>query len=167
MCYSLNMETKECTHCHKTFPADLENFHRAKLGKLGLVSWCKGCVSEYARKWRLGVPKEKLQAANKRNSDWRKAHPDVAHLNSRRYHLKKKGITPAIFDARMLGQGGRCACCGDVAKLVVDHDHSTGDFRGLICNHCNMGLGQFKDSVARLQSAVEYLNKYKATRSPD
>jgi len=43
------------------------------------------------------------------------------------------------------------------SKLVVDHDHKTGDIRGMLCHNCNRALGLFKDSVVNLKSAIEYL----------
>lgn len=46
------------------------------------------------------------------------------------------------------------------AKLVRDHDHSTGQAREWLCDSCNTGLGRFKDDVALLQRAIEYLEKH-------
>lgn len=48
-------------------------------------------------------------------------------------------------------------CSNDVERLVVDHDHSTGDFRGILCDRCNTGLGNFKDSPQLLINAIGYL----------
>jgi len=50
-----------------------------------------------------------------------------------------------------------CVICGTEEKLVVDHDHATGKVRGMLCNHCNRGLGHFKDSPMLLEFAAQYL----------
>ena len=50
-----------------------------------------------------------------------------------------------------------CVICGMEAKLVVDHDHVTGKIRGMLCNHCNRGLGHFRDDPALLEFAAQYL----------
>jgi hypothetical protein len=50
-----------------------------------------------------------------------------------------------------------CEICGSEEKLVVDHDHNSGLVRGMLCNHCNRGLGHFRDDVARLEKAKQYL----------
>jgi len=50
-----------------------------------------------------------------------------------------------------------CVICGDETKLVVDHDHITGEIRGMLCNHCNRGLGHFRDDPTLLEFAAQYL----------
>jgi len=58
-------------------------------------------------------------------------------------------------------QGGGCAICStapaDGKKLWIDHDHSDGRVRGLLCASCNVGLGLFKENPALLTNAVAYL----------
>ena len=50
-----------------------------------------------------------------------------------------------------------CVICGVEEKLVVDHDHITGKVRGMLCNHCNRGLGHFRDDPTLLEFAAQYL----------
>lgn len=72
------------------------------------------------------------------------------------------GISISDFNAMFKRQSGVCAICGsDKAfkgrSLSVDHCHMTGKIRGILCGHCNAGLGHFKDSVDALRKAIHYL----------
>lgn len=58
-----------------------------------------------------------------------------------------------------------CVICGAEEKLVVDHDHKINEVRGLLCNHCNRGLGHFRDNPELLEFATQYL--YAAQNSPE
>ncbi len=50
-----------------------------------------------------------------------------------------------------------CVICGSDEPLVVDHDHKTNRIRGMLCNHCNRGLGHFRDDPSLLEFARIYL----------
>lgn len=53
----------------------------------------------------------------------------------------------------------QCVICGAEGPLVVDHCHETGRIRGMLCNHCNRGLGHFRDDPVLLEFAAEYLRE--------
>lgn len=90
-------------------------------------------------------------------------HDCVGHIN----RLAKFGITPAQYLDMLEAQGGVCAICehpekgvarnGRTKALAVDHDHATGDVRGLLCANCNKGIGNLGDSPERLMSGAAYL----------
>jgi hypothetical protein len=73
--------------------------------------------------------------------------------------VHRYGIGAEQVEEMIEEQGGLCVICqrqlGD--KPHVDHDHATGQVRGILCFNCNGGLGQFGDDILRLQQAVEYL----------
>ena len=58
-------------------------------------------------------------------------------------------------------QNGKCAICGERKDktLVVDHNHKTGEVRGLLCGHCNHVLGFAKDNINILNKMIDYLTK--------
>jgi hypothetical protein len=58
-----------------------------------------------------------------------------------------------------------CVICGDGTTLVIDHDHVTGKIRGMLCNHCNRGLGHFRDDPTLLEFAAQYL--YASADAPE
>lgn len=72
------------------------------------------------------------------------------------------GITSADYYEMLKEQKSVCAICGEKDEnrnLHVDHDHETGEVRGLLCKQCNHGLGNFRDNKQYLNSAIEYLDK--------
>lgn len=50
-----------------------------------------------------------------------------------------------------------CSICGSEERLVVDHCHNSGEVRGMLCNHCNRGLGHFRDNPETMLNAIAYL----------
>lgn len=54
---------------------------------------------------------------------------------------------------------GPCEICGKVGRLVWDHDHETGQFRGWLCNSCNMALGLLGDNKQSIERVIVYLSK--------
>ena len=93
-------------------------------------------------------------------------------LTWRKSDLKKNfGITLEQYQAMHDAQDGRCAICGQEETatrdsktkwLAVDHSHTDGHVRDLLCASCNVGLGNFQDDPARLRAAALYLERHAA-----
>lgn len=76
------------------------------------------------------------------------------------------GMSPGDYDALFDIQDGVCAICqqpetaqqkGRLRELCVDHNHKTGQVRGLLCHKCNLAIGHFKDDAALVAKALQYL----------
>ncbi len=83
-----------------------------------------------------------------------------AKAQARKYWYKKYGMTQSKYDVMFRNQSGKCAICEQPPRrdvLDVDHDHETNQIRGLLCDLCNRGLGQFRDSILHLRAAIRYL----------
>jgi hypothetical protein len=79
-------------------------------------------------------------------------------LDKKSQYRKKYGIELEEFEALVKAQDGKCFICDTESRLMPDHCHVSGKFRGALCNNCNTGLGKFKDNVEVLQRAINYLN---------
>jgi len=78
------------------------------------------------------------------------------------------GISLADYKAMHARQGGKCAICGaSEEKLVVDHNHKTGQVRELLCHLCNAMIGCAREDIAILTSAVAYLQREQCSEQED
>lgn len=84
----------------------------------------------------------------------------------RRGYLKRTyGLGSAEYEAMVIASNGVCEICGRPpkrARLAVDHDHSNGKNRGILCRSCNAGLGLFGDDPSHLIAAAAYLTKHRS-----
>lgn len=119
------------------------------------------------------ISKEILLAAYKRDyaRKWYRSNGSKHHEIQKRYkakfdnynrekHLRSNyGISQQRYLEMAEQQNGLCLICHEnpLKPLNVDHNHSTGKVRGLLCGDCNRGIGLFKESVLRLESAAHYL----------
>ena len=84
------------------------------------------------------------------SSDWNHMHAIKA----------KYGMSKEDYNTLLASQDGVCAICGNTngsKRLSVDHDHTTGAIRGLLCTPCNALLGMAKDNIDTLASAIDYI----------
>lgn len=107
-----------------------------------------------------GASKEWHQVYNKA---YHEAHKEEIRLRARRNTLKRVfGLTEDQYDALLLNQKGCCGVCRRSAesfprRLAVDHDHKTGQIRGLLCTHCNRYvIGRHREPEL-FENAAEYL----------
>ncbi len=106
---------------------------------------------EYNRKWRAAHPEKARGYA----AAYRARDPERSNGHSRRWQRRATGVPEATRPCP-----AHCELCDRVlekGKVHLDHCHSTGKFRGWLCNRCNLGLGNLGDNLASLQRAVEYL----------
>lgn len=97
-----------------------------------------------------------------------RTHPDSEHgPYSVSYKMRRIGVTPEIVEETYNNQGKRCAICRLPMKFNhrIDHCHASNKFRGLLCHHCNTGLGSFRDSPKNLTRAIQYLSDFKSRQS--
>lgn len=73
------------------------------------------------------------------------------------------GISPEQYYEMLTEQEGKCKICNQPIPegqyLDIDHNHKTGEIRGLICNKCNKGLGFFGEDIKVLENAIKYLKE--------
>ena len=156
---------KVCTKCKKLKARD--GFHKSKQNKDGLHPYCKECQKP---KWARYYRKDRKNVL-KRKATWYLA-------NRERYYRKRMatrfGITEAEYVLLLSRSSGLCEICrqpetrtrfGKIRRLSIDHDHATGDVRGLLCSKCNAGIGQLNDDPTILAAAIRYLSKTKHVKT--
>jgi Recombination endonuclease VII len=95
-----------------------------------------------------------------RRRAYHRTHKHEISVRRQGGHLKRRyGISRADYAALLARQGGVCAICGKPPEktLCVDHCHSTGRIRGLLCRKCNFGLGCYAEDQAAMIAALAYL----------
>jgi hypothetical protein len=157
---------------HKTF---VGNPCKKCGGTERYLSGNNGCVECAKRnsqmRWKSGKTQEWVEKNRDIvNSSNKKRYNSLSHeekkLRIRKQHVATYGLTLEQYDMMLEKQNGVCAICGKGGShshhknLCIDHDHETGEVRGLLCDLCNKGIGCLKDDLDLLKSAVLYLEKY-------
>ena len=134
---------KTCTKCGKT--KEYSCFNKGNGYKDGYITHCKDC-------------------RNKRRQE--RGRTDTCPIKAREYRIRKMyGVEPEHYKLMHDRVGGKCELCGIEEKhaakgrLCIDHNHQTGEVRGLLCSNCNAGLGGLGDNIERLKKAITYLEE--------
>jgi hypothetical protein len=135
-------EGRRCSTCNNRFPDNA--FYVSKHEPDGLNPNCKKCASNNSVEY--------IKANKKRLRPRLRGHERKA-----RY-----GLEPSDFYRMVKEQNGVCKICATPLHdgprgACVDHCHTTGFIRGILCVKCNAGLGQFRDNPSFLKSAIKYL----------
>lgn len=171
---------KVCIRCKVS--KDEGEFSKDSAKKDGKSSVCRGCVSkgrskvrrpqrtldELANDVQLGSKvcsscgkRQSFNSYSKLKSGVGDGHKHICKacdiIYRRLTNIRSYGITMEVYQQMYNNQGGACAICGSETDLFVDHNHETGEVRGLLCNSCNTGVGLLKDSPSNLSNAIKYL----------
>ena len=130
---------KTCSKCHEHL--ELVQFYKSKRTKDGYLSWCRNCNNKY----------------RKINYSFYKRRNEKLKANY--------GLGLEEFNQILLDQDNRCAICksntpGGKGTFNVDHNHTTGQVRGLLCHWCNFMIGQSRESIEILSAGIDYLKKW-------
>ncbi len=115
----------------------------------------RGKIQDATRKWRKSHLEQHVAYTQK----WQKLHPDKRREAAWRY--QGINITWEQYLTMLQSQDYRCKICGAGidTSAHVDHNHTTGKIRGLLCDTHNKALGMFGDSLSILESAVSYMKE--------
>ena len=164
--------TKFCARCNNDL--SLSAFGKNRSKRDGLSSYCKRCCCAWQKRY---VQSDRGRETHRRSvARW--YHNGKGKDAAKRYirrklsdnpyfirdqHLKHKyELTADEYNELLRIQNGGCAICGKKPPLgktlAVDHDHKTGEVRGLLCNSHNVAIGLLGDSSKLAQRAADYLN---------
>ena len=136
---------KVCKTCN--IEKELDQFPKGKGYKDGVRPNCIPCRQEYER--------DSYQ-------EHKHKHPYDYEVDKDRKLKRAYGISYQEYQVMLAAQNNGCAICGttDTGKrkaFHVDHNHTTGEVRGLLCGNCNSGIGNLRDDIGLLKRAIQYL----------
>ncbi len=115
---------------------------------------------QQCRHCKLELPLSNFHSDKRTTNLVRTVCKSCRYIHRRLIHLSENQ-----YKELLQAQNNECAICGTNADkfksaLNVDHNYKTGKIRGLLCTNCNMGLGQFKDSISNLHQALMYVARH-------
>ena len=143
---------KICPTCKKGLPATRDYFYPRKTNRDNLYSECKECSNKKTKEQYKKHRRKRLAYAREYNLE----HPNI----NRQSKLQNKyGLSIDKYNQMFINQLGCCFICGTHSskfkrRLAVDHDHETGEVRGLLCPRCNKNLGVLEGWALTYQEKI-------------
>lgn len=145
---------KTCRRC--SVAKKSEDFRADKRCRDGLASWCRDCYRQYARSW----GKENRERVRRSEEKYLASKPFRVQWRDRLRTLRRHGVDQDWYRNQLAFQRGLCAIChgpATVKGFSIDHCHTTGRVRGLLCSPCNTAIGLLQDDPPLLRAAADYL----------
>ena len=166
---------KVCTKCKIEKP--LTDFYKDMQKKDNRGSLCKACKNKVVKKYQEENPQKVKESrhvhylnntedSKRRTKEWREDNPEKYGAIIREGHLKRRyGISRSDWEEMFTFQKGCCKVCGKHQSelkrtLSVDHCHSTGKVRALLCRQCNAALGFVNEDSFIVLKLMEYIDEY-------
>lgn len=148
--------TDECLECKRSHHRQWKS---SQNGMKYNRDWAR---KKYVPSDRICLTPEQIKDRRKEREKIAKSKPEYQikrRETSWRHHLKERyGITSEQYQDMAKDGCQICGCFGNSKKrLHVDHCHSTGKVRGVLCDPCNRGLGCFRDDISKIEKAISYL----------
>lgn len=153
------MKTKVCSICGIKKP--YKEYHTDNSQPSGIKSGCRKCLTKKQREYREN--NFKWASEKEKNKHFRITRDQTGYytnIHKKIAKYKKHGATVKWYIKTEKVQKGRCLICNDKVKLCVDHNHTTGQLRGLLCRFCNPMIGFCREDINILRKAIKYLEYY-------
>jgi hypothetical protein len=151
-------DKRPCVKCGERKP--LDEFKKNASCVYGRDTICRACHNALAK---VGNAKPEAKAKHALWSQKRKADPAARRVDRDAQLRRYFGIGLLEYEAMLTAQEGKCAICRRAMKLAVDHDHTTGKIRALLCGQCNRALGLLGDDAEIVMRAALYLRTHRGT----
>lgn len=124
-------------------------------------AFCTNCHTELREGRRIRCHRCHLNYRNQLLRAWINRNKSHTKLLKKDINLKKNyNFTLHEYNELLKKQNGVCAICLQPStRFHLDHNHTTGQVRAVLCNNCNVGLGYFKENITYLQAAITFVQE--------
>lgn len=172
--------TRFCYGCEKELP--FSRFYKQANGYLGHRSVCKGCESaakkaDYQKRKAVYAERSHVTYMKNRKKryeqtrEWQRNNKSKASDIWHNAHLRREyGIGMEDYNRMLANQDGRCAICKAAPlgrRFAVDHNHTTGVVRGLLCLKCNSSLGFLMEDISKVDALRQYIVEHEQPNSQE